>query len=358
MKSRITKLAAAAVIIIAVVLSVNYFDKSLSAASAAAVFAQAVEATANLRSVYIKAQIRTRPQDNFELIGLNYDFVTNEIWKEFGTGDGRWRIEKPGRVVVMDGQSSLLLISPNLAVKGGVRTGFVQWLKPFLNVDQLLDNEIKLAQQQGSELILTHEKDEAGNDKLVVTVEAFAQGDFTNDWMKNKSIPESDNRRIYRFDAKTKLLEDLKVYDYTDENDVLVFEITEIKYNIDIDPQLFAIELPDDTIWLEHSKDMVDKKYQQMTPKEVAYAFFQACAEENWDVFVKLYVLSEVDQRTKNIVGELEIISIGEPFKSGLFPGWFIPYEIKLKHDGESKKYNLAVRYDKTAKQYVVTGGF
>ena len=107
MKNKITKLAAAAVIIIAALLSITVFDKSLPKASAAEVFAQAVEAMANLRSVYIKAQIRTEPKDNFELIGLNYDFVTNEIWKEFGTGDGRWRIEKPGRVVVMNGQSSL-----------------------------------------------------------------------------------------------------------------------------------------------------------------------------------------------------------------------------------------------------------
>ena len=100
MKNPITKLAAAAVIIIAIVLSTNFLDKTMPTASAQEVLAQATKAVANLRSVYIKAQIRTIGHDNFELIGLDYDFVPNEMWKEFdGTPQGKWRIEKPGRAV-------------------------------------------------------------------------------------------------------------------------------------------------------------------------------------------------------------------------------------------------------------------
>ncbi len=95
-----------------------------------------------------------------------------------------------------------------------------------------------------------------------------------------------------------------------------------------------------------------------MGPKEVAHAFFQACANEDWGEFSKFFVASEVDQRLKNILGGLEIISIGEPFKSGLYPGWFVPYEIRFKHDRETKKMNLAVRNDNPAKRYVVDGGF
>ena len=111
MKSSITKLAAAAVIIIAIGFAVHFMNKSMPTASAEEVLAMATKAVSNLRSVYIKAEIRTIPNDNFELIRLNYDFVTNEMWKQFdGTPQGKWRIEKPGRVVVMDGTSSLLLI--------------------------------------------------------------------------------------------------------------------------------------------------------------------------------------------------------------------------------------------------------
>ena len=358
MKSSITKFAAAAVIIVAIAFTVHFMNKSMPTASAEEVLAMATKAVSNLRSVYIKAEIRTIPNDNFELIRLNYDFVTNEMWKQFdGTPQGKWRIEKPGRVVVMDGTSSLLLIRPNHAAKGGINTGFVGWLKPLLDVDKVLDSEIKLAQKQGSELVLTHQKGLDGRDKLLVSVEASAQGDFTNDWLKNKSISASDNLRIYTFDAETKLLETLEVYVHTAGEDVLVLQITDIEYNLDIDPALFSLELPVDVIWYGQPKELADnEKYEQMGPKEAAQAFFEACADENWDEVLKFWPASAVDQKLKDYLGGIEIVSIGEPFKSGNYGGWFVPYEIKFKN-GATKKMNLAVRNDNPAQRYVVDGG-
>jgi len=350
--------AAAAVITVVAAISITFWTKSIPTVSAAQVLAQAAEAIANLRSVHIKAEIRTLPRDNFELIGLDYDFVPNEMWKEFdGTRQGKWRIEKPGRVVVMDGKSALLLIKPNHAAKGGVNSGFVQWLKPLLDVDKVLDSELQLAKVHSCELLLAHQTGVDGREKLVVTVEAAAQGDFSNDWCKNKSIPESDNCRIYTFDAQTKLLEGLEVYVHTAKEDVLVLKITDIEYNVDIDPSLFALELPQDVTWYGEPKELADnQKYQQMTPKEAATAFFQACAGQNWDEVLKFWPASAVDQGLKDYLGGLEIISIGEPFKSGIYFAWFVPYEIKLKN-GETKKFNLAVRNDNPAKRYVVDGG-
>jgi hypothetical protein len=352
-----TKLVAAAIIVIAA-LSITFWHKSIPTASAAQVLAEAAEATGKLMSVHIKAQIRTIPHDNFDGIGLDYDFVPNEMWKEFdGTPEGKWRIEKPGRVVVMDGNSSLLLIKPNHAAKGGVYTGFVGWLKPLLDVDKVLDSELRLAQAQSSELLLTHGQGPDGRDKLIVTVEALAQGDFTNDWLKNKSIPDSDNCRVYTFDAQTKLLEGLEVYVHTEKEDVLVLKVTDIEYNVEINPSLFALALPQDVIWYgEPTKVADNQRYEQMTPKEVATAFFQACAREDWNEFLKFWPASAVDQRLKDYLSGLEIISIGEPFKSGRYPGWFVPYEIKFKNS-YTKKWNLAVRNDNPARRYVVDGG-
>ncbi|MHC4426330.1 MAG: hypothetical protein ACYSYV_09555, partial [Planctomycetota bacterium] len=196
-----------------------------------------------------------------------------------------------------------------------------------------------------------------GRDKLLVSVEALARGDFTNDWLKNKSIDASDNLRIYTFDAETKLLETLEVYVHTDQEDVLVLQITDIEYNLEIDPALFVLELPEDIIWHEQPRKLADnEKYEQMGPKETAQAFFEACADENWDEFLKFWGASAVDQRIKDYLGGVEIISIGEPFKSGRYIGWFVPYEIELR-SGRIKKFNLAVRNDNPAKRYVVDGG-
>ena len=66
--------------------------------------------------------------------------------------------------------------------------------------------------------------------------------------------------------------------------------------------------------------------------------------------------MSPVNQRLKDYLGGLEIVSLGKPFTSQAYPGQFVPYEIKLK-DGTVKKHNLAVRKDNPAGRWQVDGG-
>jgi hypothetical protein len=53
----------------------------------------------------------------------------------------------------------------------------------------------------------------------------------------------------------------------------------------------------------------------------------------------------------------LEVISIGEPFQSKGYSGWFVPYKIKSR-EGEIHENNLALSNDHKAQRYVVDGGF
>jgi len=363
MRSPITKLAAAATIIVAVVVSITVFNKSvptvIPTASAAQILSEAAQAVSNLRSVHIKAQMRTDPYDNFASIDVNRGLVQVELWKQIdNNGITRWRYEKPGRVMVTEGENwdnSVLYVKDKFASKWKGPGGSVGMLKQLLDVDKVLDSEIQRAQKQGSEL--TTKTD--GKNKLVVIIDANAQGDFANDWSKNKYITTSNNRRIYRFDDKTKLLEGLEIYIYPSEKrKVLVFEVRQIEYNIDIDPKLFTLKIPKDTIWDLQPEILPDNaKYERMSPKESATAFFEACSQEDWNEFLKFWSMSAVREDIKQYYGRLQIISIGEPFKSGQYPGWFVPYEIKLK-SGKIKKWNLAVRNDNPAKRWVVDGGF
>jgi len=104
----------------------------------------------------------------------------------------------------------------------------------------------------------------------------------------------------------------------------------------------------------ENLPKLDDEKYSQMTPVEVAQAFFQACKDENWDEVLKLDPASEVPQWLKDTYGGLEIISIGEPFKTDEYHGWYVPYEVRLK-SGRIKKWNLALL--NRAKGLQVDGG-
>ena len=53
--------------------------------------------------------MRTAPADNFSYINPKTEFSSIELWKELD-GQKRWRIEKPGRIAWMDGQSTGLYL--------------------------------------------------------------------------------------------------------------------------------------------------------------------------------------------------------------------------------------------------------
>ena len=121
--------------------------------SAFSVLAQAAEYMSGIKTLHIKANMRGLPRDNFETIMLNLDFIPVDIWKSYGDPP-QWRVEKSGRVIVMDGQATTLLVTgvDPLAVKGGRNTGMIEWLKPLLNVEGLLKHEMELANKEGSKL--------------------------------------------------------------------------------------------------------------------------------------------------------------------------------------------------------------
>jgi len=365
MKNPITKLAAAAAIIIAVVVSISVFNKSVptviptASASAVQVLTDATKAIEDVRSIHIKAQMRTLPGDNFSLIGLEYDFVPIEMWKKVDdAGIVRWRIEKPGRVIVTDGNSTIMLIRPNYAVKGErpYPIGcFDAWCGHLLNVNGLLDSAIEEAKNRSDTELRLRQTGSSSGPESVLEIESKAAGDYTNDYLKNKFISESNNKKVYCFDAETKLLKGFEVFVHGDKEDVLIFEVNEIEYNPQIDNGLFTLELPKDVIWYEEPKVLPDnEKYVNMTPKQTAEAFFNACAEENWDEYLKFVGSSRADERIKGIYGGLEIISIGEPFKSGLYGGWFVPYEIKLR----PREFNMRLSNANSSKRFVITGEY
>ena len=55
----------------------------------------------------------------------------------------------------------------------------------------------------------------------------------------------------------------------------------------------------------------------------------------------------------KEHIGGLEVISLGEPYQKDEYPGWYVPYEIKVP--GVSK-FNIRVSNANPAKRYVILG--
>jgi outer membrane lipoprotein-sorting protein len=268
-----------------------------------------------------------------------------------------WRIEKPGRTVVFDGEKQFLYIPDiSYAITASERAGFVEWMKLFLEPKDILETELNFAKKHNAEYHI-----EKTDTEIVLTVTADALGDFHNNYLKNSSILESDNTRKYVFDKASSLLKSFELFINANGRSVKVIEILNIAYNIPIPASTFVVELPKGVEWQELSDQGYIKAFTKISSKQAARKFFMALSKEDYASITPVWdalQISDTDMQEKirEIYGGLELISLGKPFKSGLFPGEFVPYKVKLK-SGEIKEFNLAIRNDNPTKTWEIDGG-
>jgi outer membrane lipoprotein-sorting protein len=327
--------------------------------TAAEVMARGAQAVAKLTSIHFRGKLRTLPADSFSYINADCPFYTIELWKQFEP-DLKWRIEKPLRTVVMDGDSTVMLIKngdvasrfPHPAASG------TEWLQRIANLSNTITNELNNAIANGWNMSLTNEIGVDGRLKDVVTIEAKS-GLPASDYLKNVFMETADTRRVYVFDDQSERLDSVKIYLHATSGDTLIFKLDQIDYNQPIDPSEWKLDLPADVSWWQNQMQMLpdNEKYASMTAEQATRAFFDACSQENWSEAEKFLRESPVDYLLKEELGGLKIISIGTAFTSKAGPDQFVPYEIRLK-DGSVKKMNLALRKDKPTGRWFVDGGW
>jgi outer membrane lipoprotein-sorting protein len=330
------------------------FQNKANAAST--ILDNSINAFTSVKSMYMEFSVRTLEGDNFEYINTKEGFVEHKLWKVFGN-PSKWRIEKPARTVVMDGKNQYMYINQaSMALKANPNSGFMGWMSILLDPANILYKEKENARHNGSKFLI-----EFKGNTITMTIKAKAIGNFSNSYMLNKSIPESNNRRVYTFDKSTYLLKSFDVYVDSAGKEVQVLEIKNIKYNEPVDDANFTIKLPENMNWV----DVIDIETQTGisagTSAEVAKQFFTACHEEDWATVRQLipgfsnFIQFQFDVKAQ--YGGLTIISIGKPFKSGRYVGEFVPYEVKMKN-GWVKKWTIALRNDNKDKKWTVDGGF
>jgi hypothetical protein len=325
---------------------------------AAEVMSRGARALARLSSVHFRGQIRAYPQDNFASINPDGQFYSIELWKQFEP-ELKWRIEKPQRVVVMDGHSTVMLIrTGNVGVRFSRPSSSAfdsEWLHRIASLSDTIANELKNATDKGWKLSLAEETGPDGKLKSVVTVQATS-GLLEDDYGKNKFFENADTRRVYRFDAQSELLESVQFYVVSPSGEVPIFELSQIDYSQPIDPKVWQLELPTDVSWFQEPQKLPDnEKYVAMTAEQAARAFFEACGRNDWVEAGKF--ISPVNQQLRDYLGGLQIVSLGDAFVSRAYSGRrFVPYEIKLS-DGTVKKLNLALRNDNPTGRWQVDGG-
>jgi outer membrane lipoprotein-sorting protein len=286
------------------------------------------------------------------------DFVSVEVWKQFD--DPKWRIDKPGRMAVMDGQSTNLYIrdsNTGMKIDRPSPCAFdTDWLHEVANISQVLTSEIRAVESRKNSPVISEETGSDGSVKVVLSIEN--QSNFPDgDYLKNKFFSTADTRRVYVFDKQSNRLETVKAYLLSKNEPELIFEVSRIDYNPQIDPAVFHPAFPDDAAWAPVETPVIanNQAYASMTAAETARAFFEAFARRDWDEAGKFYPLP-IQDSFKDYLGGVEIISLGKPFQSMIGPQFYIPYGIRLSN-GMVKKHNLALRNDNAAGCWMVDGG-
>ena len=141
------------------------------------------------------------------------------------------------------------------------------------------------------------------------------------------------------------------------------------QWDVELDASIFEPNIPNDYKLrdVQNNPQQVEQKPprlltdtekdEQPMVREFVRKLFQACRDEDWDEFSILWP-GTPNEMQKTMLGGLEIVHIGEPFKTTDSSKWYVPYEIKSKLEfGRIRKNTLRIRYDEATQKYIPRGG-
>lgn len=300
------------------------------------------------RSFRLEMNVRTLPQENFSYIDAEVPFVPHRMWVE--PGSGRWRLEKAGRIALSDGER-ILMWSPEINSGFIMRPGsgaiedFATLLDPYT---LLLREELNFAERRNA----SYSK-QVGPETITLTVEAPAEGDFSNDYLSGTSIDESDTRREYRFDRTTGRLIGLKIEQTDGKTPVTIAELQRIVYDIPLSDTLFRAY--DGIEWIDLTKPVGGVHFAAIAPEEAARKLFAAMQTWDTEILAEGLVYYPLDLMKERYAG-CRLLETQPAFRSGQYAGVFVPCRVKMS-DGRIEKIVLALRNDNPTGSWVADGG-
>jgi hypothetical protein len=334
MRSPIAKLAAAAVIAVALVLFIGLWDKSAPSAYA---LEQTVAANQSVRWLHIR---------NFT---IGHD-EPREGWIEFGA-DGqakRFRANIPQwmsagngpRIIACNGDTVQAwfanenrLAITKAAIQGGELNATLQELDPRRIVAHLAELE-----QQGKVEIVTDESPDK-TQPITVTV-TYLPG---SEW--------PGQRKILSVDPKTKLIRTIEVYQPQDGQYRQESRIELQEYNQPIEPKMFDLtsEVPANAERLDRSNTDLGLVQGQLSDEEVAVAvvrkFYESIQTGDYEAASRLVPVGDVAALKQQFTGAkiLRIVSVGPatvlPEPGNKVMG--VPCTIEFEADGQKGSITL-----------------
>jgi len=335
MKSPITKLAAAAVIIVGVVLSVTIWDKTTPTAYA---LEQTIQASHSVRYLHIKDFKKGMEEPK-------------EFWLEFDEQGGikniraympEWESPSDGAKVVIwqQGKAKIWFKKKNtlLTIK---EKRFADNMSKAI---QLFDP--KLAIPRFSELeklgLAKIEIEEPSKKTEPVTVTATYSP-------KCKELGLLADRTVLFVDQATKLVIRLESYSLAEGGDYELMGWTEFyDYNQRIDPAVFVLDdLPSDVMQIDQTIQDIGLEQGNLSDEEIAVKvvreFYEALIAKDHAKAGRIYggVPAKIMEERFADLKVIRIISIGEPkpHPSPGVGGFMVPCKLEIEKDGIKSVY-------------------
>jgi hypothetical protein len=334
MKSRITKLAAAAVIIVAVLIGINHFGGSVDIVTPAYAIEQTIEACHSVRYLHIQSFVSPDQEPGktwveFDEVGQVKN-VRLDVPEWAGGGDGPklivWKEDKAQ--VWMKKKKSLVTIKDKTVAAQMVK--MAEQLDPKLAVERLQRDE----EQGKTRLEIEEPKDKA--EPIVVTA---------------TSIDEDDSpfQRVVLFvDQATKLVISVELYKLQGEQYQKVITLEYYDYNQPIDPKMFTMDdIPDDVLRLDQTTQEIGLAQENLTDKEIAVKvvrqFYEALIAKDYAKAGRLFegIPPEKIQEMFGDMNVVQIVSIGEavPHPITGVGGFQVPCKIEIEKNGVTSIY-------------------
>jgi hypothetical protein len=310
----------------------------------AAVLEPVAEATGRVKAVHVVMRMLTGDGEDFSYVNLEGDPRPVEAWVRWPVmpGDpGQARIDKEDRVYSFDGVETVFHHPlRNEAFRGrGAGVGIdlfwpAAWLRHMRDVPpgdvEILDD----GRSRGQAWVLFRERgvDTAG-------LEPSFLGEF-----------DRETEVVWNLDNH--LLEGLRRWVYHNGERVLFSEIVTIEYPDSLDEATFRLDLPEDVRWggvKEAPIELLD-----LGPREVARRLFEAAERGDRDE-LELFCPSPMMVDWLLEQRPIEILFLGDPFRSESGPQVFVPYRVRF--GDHVKEFNLALRNDNAQRRWVYDGG-
>ena len=352
MKSRITKFATAAAVILIAVLGITFLEESAPTAYA---IEQTIQASHTVR--YLHSRNFVEPHDDPMKFWVEFD--SRGQLKNMRFNKPAWMEPDDGETIMVwkDNKMKLWIKRKNFLVTMRDKEVAAQTLKQIEQLDPKLAVErLKTKQEQGKvevEVVEPSDKSEP----IVVTA---------------TSIQENDapfQRMVLFVDQATRLVNSVEAYKAEDGEYHKVLTIEYYDYNQPIASEMFTLDdVPDDAMRIDQTTQEVGLLQGNLTDNEIAVEvirrFLEALIERNYAEAGRMFSGTPAE-RIERAYGDtrfIRIISIGEPTKVPALRALKVPCKIEIEEDGQVSVWEPEHSYVRQVhgqpERWEIIGGF